>query len=63
MHDSKVVKLASYYWSIKIEKSSILQLIVVTQARVLCLICTPGSPRAEGGHIRQSTSDCVTTIM
>ena len=43
-------------------------LIVVTQAQVLCLICTPEArgplgPRAEGGHIRQSTSDCVTTIM
>ena len=39
-------------------------LIVVTQAQVLCLICTPEAQasRAEGGHIRHTTSDCVTTI-
>ena len=35
-----------------------LHLIVVTQARVVCLICTP-----EGVHIRQATSACVTIIM
>ena len=40
-------------------------LAAVTQARVVCLICTPEGrrPRAEGGHIRQTTSACVTTIM
>ena len=37
-----------------------LQLMVVTQSRVMPDMYTR-SPRAEGGHIRQSTSDCVKT--
>ena len=45
-----------------------IHVIVVTQARVLCLICTHdvrgrAAPEGECVHIRQSTSACVTTNM
>ena len=39
--------------------------IVVTWARVVCLIYTPKArgPQAEGVYIRQTTSAYVTTVM
>ena len=46
----------------------VVQVIVVTQARVRCLICTHdargrAAPEGECGHIRQRTSSCVATNM
>ena len=37
--------------------------MVITWARVLCLICMPEGRRPEGIHIRQSTSAHVITTM
>ena len=49
-------------------KACNVHVIVVTQARVHCLICTHdaqgrAAPEGECGHIRQCTSACVATNM